>query len=33
MANITEHHTEQEWERDSCVDRRVDFLVVRDSIG
>jgi len=32
MANITEHHAEEEGERDGCEEGGVDFLVARDAI-
>lgn len=33
MADITEHHTEQEGESHDREDSRVDFLVHRNTVG
>jgi len=33
MADITEHHTEEEWESDDTKVCWVDFLIPRNAIG
>jgi hypothetical protein len=32
MCDVTKHHSEEEWEGDTCEDSRIDFLVHRDTI-